>query len=176
MMKRILFVLAAAALGFAGLYYRGLNAKEAQTRADAVVEQDLAGQDTAPSVASLKDYVKTHTGASSNFTLTGAYDRDMAAYKAASGGQNQNQIYADAQKACAGKSDSITQAKCNAEYLQNHLSTAPTPSAQPEPQINKYVYNLRSPLWTPDLPGALLLGAVLALLFGLGGLFGRRHR
>jgi uncharacterized iron-regulated membrane protein len=174
MMKRILFVLAAAALGFAALYYRGVNAHEAQTRADAIVDQDLAGQDTTASVAAIKDYVKTHTGAAASFTLTGAYDRDEAAYKASNAG-SQTQIYADAQKACAGKSDSITQAKCNAEYLQNHLSTAPTGSPQPEPQISKYVYNLHSPLWTPDLPGALMLGAVLALLFGLGGLFARRR-
>jgi hypothetical protein len=177
MMKRIFFVLAAAALGFAGLYYRGLNGKEAQHRADVIVDQDVAGTaDLSPSINSLKAYVQAHMGASVNFTLTGAYDRALAQYQAQAQ-PSQSQIYADAQKACAGKSDSVTQAKCNAQYLQTHLSTAPTPTPQPEPRVSAFTYNLRAPIWTPDLPGALLLGAVVALLFSLGGLMRRRrHR
>jgi hypothetical protein len=177
MMKRIFFVLAAAALGFAGLYFRGQNATEANRRADAIVEQDLAGQDPTASIAALKAYVQTHTGASVDFTLTGAYDRDLKAYQSAKSSTDQSQVYIEAQKACGGQRDSITQAKCVTQYVQARMAAAtPAPSPPPEPKLAKYRYDLNAPLWASDLPGALLLGAVIAALFAVAGLFTRRKR
>ena len=177
MMKRIFFVLAAAALGFAGLYFRGQSSAEAGRRADAIVEQDLAGQNPASAIEALKAYIAAHMGASVDFTLTGAYDRDLATYNAAKASTDQSQLYVEAQKACSGRSDSITQARCVTNYVQSRLATAtPAPSIPPEPKLSKYRYNLRAPLWSPDLPGALFLGAVLSALFAVGGLFVRRRR
>jgi hypothetical protein len=176
MTKRIFFILAAAALGFAGLYFQSVNAKEAAARETKVVNQDLAATDTTAAIADLTDYVKLHMGTSVEFTLKGSYDRAMAAAKASVAPDNSSQVYADAQRACSGKSDSIVQARCNQAYISAHLVTTPAPSPLPEPVLANYQHKITAPTWTPDLPGALLLGALIALLFGLAGLFRRRHR
>jgi hypothetical protein len=177
MMKRIFFVLAAAALGFAGLYFRGQNAAEANRRADAIVEMDLAGQDPAASIEALKTYVASHMGASVDFTLTTAYDRDLKAYQAATASADQSQLYTQAQQACSAQRDSVAQARCVTQYVQARMAAAtPAPSPPPEPKLAKYRYDLNSPLWSADLPGALLLGAVIAALFAVAGLFTRRKR
>jgi hypothetical protein len=175
MMKRIFFILAAVALGFAGLYFRSVNAKESASLEAQIINQDLTGADPTAAIANLTSYVKLHMGTSVDFTLTGAYDRALAAAKASVAPDNSSQVYADAQRACAGKSDSITQARCNTSYIQAHLSTTPAPSPLPEPVLSSYQHKLVAPFWTPDLPGALLLGALIALLFALGVLFRRRR-
>ena len=176
MMKRIFFILAAAALGFAGLYFQSANARQAATLEATVTNQDLAGTDPTAAIASLTSFVKIHMGTSVDFTLTGAYDRAMAAAKASAAPDNTSQVYADAQRACSGKNDSIVQARCNQAYISAHLSTAPAPAPLPEPVLAGYQHKITAPVWTPDLPGALLLGALIALLFGFAGLIGRRRR
>ncbi|MDF2461342.1 MAG: hypothetical protein K0S68_745 [Candidatus Saccharibacteria bacterium] len=177
MMKRIFFVLAAAALGFAGLYFRGQNATEAERRADAIVEQDLAGQDPTASIDALKTFVQSHMGASVDFTLTAAYDRDLKAHQAATASADQSQLYTQAQQACSAQRNSIAQAQCVTNYVQARMAAAtPAPSPLPEPKLAKYRYDLKAPLWSSDLPGALLLGAVISALFAIAGLFTRRKR
>jgi hypothetical protein len=168
MKKRLLFVLAAIALVGAGFYVRSQNAANASSREGDIVTQDLAGADTTASVAALKTYVKNHLGASAEFTLTGAFDKAMAAAKASAAAQSANsQVYADAQRACSGKTDSITQARCNQAYLQQHLVSLPATTPVAEPKIADYQYKLRAPIWTPDLAGALFLGAAVSLVLGL---------
>jgi hypothetical protein len=170
MIKRILFVLATLLLAGGGLYVRSLNATSANTQAQAIIKQDAAGADTAAAVAALRDYAKAHMGADASFTLAGAYARAQAAAKAAN-----SQIYADAQRACSGKSDSITQARCNQDYLAKHLANVPLPTPVPEPKPADYQYHITAPLWTPDLAGALLLGAAAALGLTLATLRRRRR-
>jgi hypothetical protein len=174
MSKRILFILAALALGFAGLYFRTLNAKAAATREDTILAQDRAGTDPAASIADLKTYVSAHMGTSVQFVLTDSYDRALAAAKPA--GPSTSQVYADAQRVCSGKSDSITQARCNEAYIQQHLTAAPAPTPLPQPKLADYQYSFKAPLWTSDLPGALFLGAAVALIFAFAGLRRRRRR
>jgi hypothetical protein len=167
MPKRILFLVAAVALAAAGFYFRSQSSHTAHSQAASIVQADAAGNDVATQIASLKDFVKLHMGASVSFSLKGSFDRADAAAKAAAAAPDPNaKIYADAQKACSGKSDSITQAKCNSAYLQQHLSTAPTPTPVAAPVAADYSYKLAAPLWSPDLAGALFLGAVAALVMG----------
>jgi hypothetical protein len=176
MIKRILFVLATLLLAGGGLYVRSLNATSANTQAQAIIKQDAAGADTAAAVAALRDYAKAHMGADASFTLAGAYARAQAAAKAAAAASAANsQIYADAQRACSGKSDSITQARCNQDYLAKHLANVPLPTPVPEPKPADYQYHITAPLWTPDLAGALLLGAAAALGLTLATLRRRRR-
>ncbi|HEY2003526.1 MAG TPA: hypothetical protein VGH44_00225 [Candidatus Saccharimonadia bacterium] len=173
MTKRMLFVLAAIVLGVLGLYNLSENNKTSHALADEIVQIDSSSSpDVNSVVADLKDFVKTHMGASVTYTLTGSYNRALAASQAA---QDPNtKLYADAQQACMGKTDSLTQARCNEAYIQQHMTGVPAFSPVPTPKQSDYQVKLHSPLWTPDLAGALLLGAVVALVTAL--LLGWRRR
>jgi hypothetical protein len=176
MAKRILFVLIALALAGAGLYYRSINAKTAQTLVFELTQQDTAAADTTATLASLKNYVKTHMGSSVKFTLSGAYARAQAAATAAAAATSANsQIYADAQRACGGKSDSLTLARCNEDYLAKHLTNVPVSTPVPAPKLSEFQYSLRAPIWTPDLAGALMVGAIASLAVGLFVIRKRRY-
>ena len=164
MSKRILFIIFAVVLLGAGIVYRAASAHEARAEADKIVAADLAGQDTSSAITTLKAFAAGHMGASVNFTLKGSYDRAQAAAAAAANTPAPNaQVYADAQRACSGKSDSIVQAKCNQAYVAAHLTAVATPTPVPAPKLAGYQYAVVAPLWTPDLAGALLLGAAAAL-------------
>jgi hypothetical protein len=76
-------------------------------------------------------------------------------------------VYADAQAKCGGKSDSVTQAKCNHTYIAQHLAAVPTATPVAAPRLADFQYSLKSPLWTPDLSGALLLGSLTAFALSL---------
>jgi hypothetical protein len=169
MSKRIFFFAAAVILAGAGIFFRASNSHTARIQADQIVAADKAGTDTAAALASLQAFVKTHMGSSVKITLQYSYDRAQAAAKAAAAAapSGNSQIYADAQRACGGKSDSITQARCVTAYVTQRLTNAPVPTPVPAPKLTDYQYNLKAPLWTPDLAGALLLGAAAAAGFGL---------
>ncbi|HVQ43955.1 MAG TPA: hypothetical protein VMT30_03235 [Candidatus Saccharimonadia bacterium] len=167
MSKRVLFGLAALALAAASIYFRAGNTRTARLHADQIVAADTVAADTTTQLAALKTFVADHMGASVTFTLQGSYDRAVAAATAAAAVPDPNaQVYAAAQKACSGKSDSLTLARCNQAYLAQHLSTAPTPAPVPAPRAADYRRTFTAPLWTPDLAGALLAGAVAALILG----------
>jgi hypothetical protein len=168
MSKRILFIIGAVILAAGGIFFRASNSHSARVQADRIVSADAAGTDTTADIASLKSFVATHMGASTSFTLKSSYDRaGSAAVAAASAAKPSNQIYVDAQKACAGKSDSVTQARCNQNYLAQHLTAAPTPAPVPAPKLADFQYSYKAPLWTPDLAGSLMLGASASVAFGL---------
>jgi hypothetical protein len=176
----MLFVLSAIVLAAGGLYYRAQNAHHAQELANEFVQFNISSPAVNPYGTPLKDFVDSHMGATVKYTLQGSYDRikaaaDASAAAASSAQSSNSQVYADAQRACSGHTDSITQARCNAAYIAAHsASITATPTPVPAPKLADYQVTLRSPLWTPDLPGALFLGAVLALLFAVF-LTRRRH-
>ncbi len=177
MSKRILFFVAAIVLIAAGLFFRASSSHTARNQVTELTKADLAAPTSPTLLANLKTFVASHMGASVSFTLQGSYDRATAAAQAAAVAANAtSQIYADAQKACAGKSDSVTQARCNQTYLSAHLTNTPAPAVVPAPKLADYKYNLKAPFWTPDLAGALMLGAVVALGFSLFAGRRRGHR
>jgi multisubunit Na+/H+ antiporter MnhF subunit len=168
MLKRILFVVAAFLLLGASFFVRSHNAAAAQAQADRIVAGDAAGTDIAAEITSLQLYARTHLGVDVAFTLNGAYTRAQAAARTAAAASAANsQIYADAQRACAGKTDSITQARCNQDYLDKHLTNSPQPAPVIEPKVSDYRYTIHSPFWTTDLAGALLLGAIAAFVLAI---------
>jgi hypothetical protein len=167
MNKRTLFVVAAIALTLAGLVVRYENNRQARSLAVTVQQQDLSGASTTVSSANLLAYVNSHMGASITYTLTGSFNRAVAqSNAAATAASSDSQIYAAAQAACSGKTDSITQAKCNQAYLSSHLSSMQQTAPDAQPQLASYQHSLKAPTWTPDLAGALLLGALAALILG----------
>lgn len=176
-MKRYLYLVIGGALLVAGFMVRAQTVAEAKRLADDIVKQDLAGANTVTAQQNLATFVQEHTGASVSYTLQGAYDRDIASAKAtmAAATAANSRIYADAQKACAGKSDSVTQAKCNQDYLAKHVQPTITPVVQ-EPVLASYQRHLTAPAWTTDLAGALLLGSGAALALGIINVLPRRGR
>ena len=180
MSKSLLLVVAAVVLAGLGLYFQAANAHYSHTQANAIVKADQASPaanvNSTPGLADLQTFVHTHMGSSVSFTLTGSYNQALKASQAAAAAQSSNaNVYAAAQAACSGKTDSITQAKCNQQYLQTHLqSQSSTPVAAPKQ--SDYQFRLKSPFWTPDLAGSLLLGAALAVVFVFFTSFSRRNR
>lgn len=172
-----MFVLAAVLLLIGALYVRSLNGSSAQKQASNIVRLDSTGADISPTLDSLKTYARTHMGASVTVILNGSFTRADAAAKAAAQAPTASaQVYADAQKACSGHTDSITQARCNTLYIQAHLSNLPSTSPLPQPKVADYTYKFTSPLWAPDLAGALILGALAALIIGLVRIPRRRRQ
>jgi hypothetical protein len=140
-----------------------------------VLAADTAGTDTGAPLAALKSYVQGHGGTHASFTLVGAYNRANAAAQAAANQQTaSSQVYAAAQAACAGTADSITQARCNAQYLSQHLVAGQAPTNVTAPVLSSYQYNLTSAPVTLDLAGLLELMAFASILAGLV-LLRRRH-
>jgi hypothetical protein len=167
MSKRVLTGLAVAlvALGLLLVYQ---DSRTAAHKAAAAVAADAASQDVSASLADLKAYVAAHMGTSRTVTLSGSYARAQAASTAAAQAASNAsaQVYADAQRACGGKTDSITQARCNQQYIAAHLTTA-TPTPVPEPKLADYQHRLTSPVWTPSLAGVVLAGALVAAVLAL---------
>jgi hypothetical protein len=164
MTKRMLFGLAAIVLVVASLYSLSKSQSEAKQLVDQVQSDDTAGTSAASDIVNLQDYVSTHMGSSVTYTLTGSYNRAVTAAQSAAAAQtNNNGVYAAAQAACSGKTDSITQAKCNQAYLSTHLTNMPSPAPVYEPKLADYQHSLKSPAWTPDLTGSLILGVLVAI-------------
>lgn len=166
MVKKILLITAILLLcgGIVGLV---LNHQEAGRQVKAIELADMNNSgDATPNLVILKSYSGSHMYSSAVVTLSGSYSRAQAAASASVAAQSaaaktSADIYAAAQQACGGKGDSITQAKCNSQYIASHMASVPqtTPVAQPQP--DKYKYSFKSPLWAPDLAGILLLSGVL---------------
>lgn len=175
MSKWILGVLALVLIG-GGLYISSQNAAEARRRAAAITAADVAGQDTAATLAGLKEYSAAHMGAGVTVTLTGSLQRaQAAAQQAAAAAQSANsEVYAAAQQACGGRRDSVTQAKCVQEYVSARLVAVPTPTPVPPLVQSDYQRRVNAPFWTPDLAGALLAGGAAALILAAAAFIKRR--
>jgi hypothetical protein len=177
---RLLYFVAAVALLALGLFFEAKDSHYAHSQANAIVASDQVAPDptagSGPELTNLQSFVKSHMGTSVSFTLTGSYQRAQVASQAATAAQASNaSIYAAAQAACNGKTDSLVQARCNQAYLQSHLpASTPTPVATPK--LSDYQYHLTAPIWTPDLAGALILGALIAFALLLFSLLKPRRR
>jgi hypothetical protein len=163
MPKKIFFIIAIGLIA-AGVTAAYFNKQEAERQVARIVAADQKGEDTVSTLSILKIYTGSHMFSGQTVVLKAGFERSQKAFTEATAAANASaQIYVAAQKACAGKSDSIVQAKCNAQYLSEHLSNVPVTATVPEPKLEAYTYKYVSPIWTPDFAGVLLLA---------GGLFG----
>jgi len=168
MTKRVSFVLVALLLAGAGLYFRAQNASQAKKSVSQIIATDNTGVSTTTAITNLETYSHSHMGASVSFTLSGSFSRAQAAATASANAQSSasSALYAAAQRACMGHTDSITQANCNTAYIQSHLQSI-NMTTVPQPKLAAYRYSFKSPFWAPDLAGALFLGAAVALALSL---------
>ena len=142
----------------------------------AIIAADNASESVLAPLAELKQYAAAHMGAGVNLVLSGSYGRAQAAAKAAAqtASDASAAVYADAQRACSGKTDSLTQARCNQAYLAAHLPSVPAAASVQAPAVASFTYHFAAPLWTADLAGALLAGGIAAGVMALIGLRRRR--
>ncbi len=172
-MTKWIFLAIAGLLAGAGLLVQYQNGQAARSKAASIEAADQQGLNTKTELDSLRRYVAGHMGASVKVTLEGSYERaQAAAQKAAADTQAAiAKVYVDAQLACVGQKNPVLQAKCNQDYVAAH--PAPATSSVLAPQLADYQYDLRSPLWAPDLAGWLLLGSLSALAGSIAGFLRR---
>lgn len=166
MKARYLLALAALLLVASGVQMVA-HQHHARTLEKAVQAADASGQDPAAGLAAAQAYLNKHMGVSLAIFLQASYDRALQAAQAAANPQSSGEVYAAAQAACAGKADSIVQARCVQAYVSAHAPAAPNPQAVAMPTKADYTKRLSSPTWTADAAGITFL---LGLVFlGTGG-------
>jgi hypothetical protein len=171
MKSRPLFV-TAAIVGLIGIGLLVAQQHKAQTLASAIVSKDQSGLDTTADQQRLKTYASTHMGATTTVFLQGSYARAAQAAQAATNPASGGQVYAAAQAACAGKSDSIVQARCVTAYVNSHSQPAANPQPVAMPLQADYTKTFTAPTFTFDLAGLLL--ALCGLLVAAGFIVRRR--
>lgn len=177
LIRRYMFLGLGAALVLAGMLVVGFNQRQASQKVSAIEAADMAGQPVETLRKDLADYAALHMGVRVSYELTGSYNRAVDSTKAAVAAASaaNSQIYAEAQKQCAGKTDSVTQARCNQEYLASRLQPTNSPNLI-APQLSNFKTTVVSPAFAPDLAGALLAGGILACLYGIFNLITQRRR
>ena len=168
-MKPILFLAAAIVLVATGLGIRAHNHSQAVDRASIVVAADRAGNPTQNDITLLKSYVKSHTGSTVMFSLGGSFSRAQAAAEASAKAQGgTGQLYVEGQQKCAGKADSITQARCVQQYVSAHLANVAVPVAVAPPNPKDYMMTVMAPKVAFDLAS---LTFFIAFCFSLVGAY-----
>lgn len=174
-MKKLFLLIAAVAL-VSGLGLRHQNSQTLHSLAEAVVAADAAGQDVAAPLARVQKFASDHMSAPLRIVLQASHRRATElAQTSAQPGVTNAKVYAEAQAACAGRGDSVTQARCNQDYVSKHLAPATIPTPVVAPKLSDYTHEIRSPLWTPDLAGMTVGVAAVVLVAGIV-MPGRRRR
>lgn len=154
--KLILFVITGLAL--VGFFWQ---ISDNRSRLNSLIEEvksaDSLAQPTQEKLQAVENFSKSHMFASSSVILAEQYKRDMQSSKNAPS----QDIYAEAQAACASHSDSVTLARCVSNYLASRSSVDSSKQATPAPKIQDYTYGFRSPLLAADLAGIFLLTALI---------------
>ncbi|MEO7617709.1 MAG: hypothetical protein ABIS59_02605 [Candidatus Saccharibacteria bacterium] len=168
-MKRIIILIAILGFAYAGISARAHNRSLSIAKANAIVNADQVGEPTAPLLASLKNFVKTHTGSSVKLTLGGSYARAQTSAQDSTKSQEiTGQLYAEGQATCASKADSLVQARCVQAYVTARLKALSIPAAATPPNPNDYIISYVAPSLAADTATAM---GLLSLLSLIGGFF-----
>lgn len=164
----LLFIVAMLIMLF-GSVLLVMNRQHAAAEAKAIVVADQAGTNVQTDILKLKVYAVSHMKVNVMFTLTGSYNRAVAAAKAEA--NKTNATYAAAQASCDKKGvDSIRQSQCVAAYIAAHPSTVVTPKL---PDESAYQYHIIGPGWSFDAAGlCFIIGTVLGI-FAVGSVVHR---
>lgn len=164
-MKRFVLILLILILLGAAFITRAHNHTIAVAKGRAIVTADQVGEPTAQLLASLKNYVALHTGSSVILNMGGSYSRAVAAAEASAQAQvGTGQLYAEGQQKCAGKANSIVQARCVQDYVSSRLKALAIPVAIAPPNQNDYKLTFKSPLFAFDTATLLLVLAMFLVL------------
>ncbi len=164
-MKRFALILLTLILISGAFLARAHNHSEAVAKARAIVAADQVGQPTEQLLSSLKNYVALHTGSSIILNMGGSYGRAVAAAEVSAKAQvGTGQLYAEGQQKCAGKANSIVQAKCVQDYVSTRLKALAIPVAVAPPNPKDYIIIFKSPFFTFDTATLFLALALLVIL------------
>ncbi|MEI7818992.1 MAG: hypothetical protein WCI47_02640 [bacterium] len=158
------------------LSYRD-NRIQAYAQVTKIIELDNQAKDTTNEISVLKQRVSKHMNSSVKFSLEAKYERDSKAAKLAIVQLPfiNIDVYKEGAASCQPKSDSITQAKCIAAYVDSHPDKVKPQSVPPKlPNKADYSYDLQSPRWTWDTSGILGLTGLAVTLIGVS-LFAIAH-
>ena len=177
--------------GFVAATFLRLNNIGMVQRRAAVITADTAGNqdDIIRTLSDLQQYVTAHmnTDLGRGVYLESSYNHDYQAWQAtAYGDSNPNgNIYKKAQDVCAPKFTHYSTAylQCTTSELAKYPAAADPGKGTGAPQVDSYVHDYVSPVWSPDFAGwSLVVCAVLALMIiarlvsvGILRLLLRRH-
>ncbi|HEX7259308.1 MAG TPA: hypothetical protein VF272_00025 [Candidatus Saccharimonadia bacterium] len=166
-MKRapIIFFIIAALAAWIGFIQLGSHQKQTAKLVQSIVAVDKAGGNVSDKQRELIAYVRNHMRTSTSYMLEGSYGRAVSSAQAAAIPGGNGKVYADAQAACAGRADSVAQARCVQNFLAAHVVPAANPQSVALPAKSEYSVKLSAPGWTADSTGlAFLLALASALL------------
>lgn len=124
-----------------------------------LLERDAAGENTDAAVEEIRQFVFTHMNTSMQLTLEGAYARAVAEVQLEAENSINTSIYTEATVACDREGQLTTaNARCVQNYVEQRLGRSADVKL-PEPE--QFTYTFNSPIWTNDLPGVALLGALI---------------
>lgn len=160
-----------------GGYAAYRNQSQSNAMAAAIRASDTASAPTEAMLGALGVFARTHLNASVSVTLSGAFARAQAKAKADAQAASANaQLYITAQKACSGRTDSVTQSRCVQDYVSKRLNGAPPATQVAAPQLADFTYRFVSPVWTTDIAGLCFLAAFGLLAGALVLRFSRNGR
>jgi hypothetical protein len=160
-------------VGFVAATFLRLNNIGMIERRTAVVTADESGdQDVLiKRLYDLQQYVSSHmnTDMGKGVYLESSYNRDYQAWLATQyGDQNPNgNIYKKAQEVCAPRFSGYSAAylQCTTSELAKYPAASGPSSGEGAPQVNAYLHDYVSPVWSPDFAGwSLVICAVLVLM------------
>jgi hypothetical protein len=166
MKARYFFAISLVVLGV-GAWQLYDHQKQMDILVGSIQNKDISGQPIDADIANAQTYASQHMATSSSVFLSGSYDRAMATSTAASNPASNGAVYAQAQASCAGKADSIVQAKCVSAYVAAHAAPSANPQAVATPTKEAYTKPITAPAWTPDSVGITLLAGLVAAAMGL---------
>lgn len=165
----LLLFIAAMAIVLLGCILLVKNRQDAANQAKQIIVSDQAGANVDTDLLKLKVYAASHMKVNVEFTLTGSYNRAVAAAKEEA--NKANGTYTAAQASCDKKGvDSIRQSQCVAAYIAAHPSPASTPKL---PDVAAYQHHYVGPAWSFDLAGILLILGVGLGIFAVGSVVHR---
>lgn len=164
-----LFIILAVISGVVALFALRNNNLTALNLRDNVLSVDKLNGDTEGALRELREYVYSHmntnlassTGVYPPIQLKYRYERLVEAEKAKQANNNQNTVYADAQKYCEATQPQSFYGAGRLGCIQNYIDTHPAPSQQAPVTIPdaQYKFDFASPGWSPDLAGWSLIAA-----------------
>lgn len=143
-----------------GLRHNDMTSSDMKTR---ILEKDAAGENVQKDIKELKQFTFTHMNASRRLTLRGAYQRARTKAQAEIDSAVDGSVYEAAQAACDREGQRTTEnAQCVQEYVQKRLDESGNQVDMPDER--QFTYTFHSPVWTTDIPGIAIAGAILSLI------------
>lgn len=146
-----------------GLRHNDMTSFDMKTR---ILKKDAAGEDVQQDIEELKQFTFTHMNASRSLMLKGAYERARTQAQAEADSSIDGSVYENAQAACDREGQQTTEnAQCVQEYVQQRLDESGNQVNMPDER--EFTYTFHSPVWTTDIPGIAIAGAIISALVGV---------